>query len=94
MEFMPNSRGGQDIASWIAVLRARVEQAWRLARRIHNDDASKNLAAYATELEAKLHQLEVQADVAKPPAADDAREADPAEANAAARPPSDTERKR
>jgi hypothetical protein len=86
---MPNSRGGQDKASWIASLRARVEQAWRLARRIHNEDASKNLQAYATELEARLLQLEAQADDATPPAreaaADAAREPAPAEADAGAK---------
>ena len=94
---MPNSRRGQDIASWIASLRARVDQAWRLARRVHNDDASRNLQAYATELEAKLHELEAQADTAAPPAPDAATDAPPepapAGADAAATAPADAKRK-
>jgi len=98
---MPNSRRGQDIASWIASLRARVDQAWRLARRVHNDDASRNLQAYATELEAKLHELEAQADSLERPDAADAPDAAtdaphepaPAEADAAALAPADAKRK-
>jgi len=90
---MPTSRGSQDSASWIASLRARVAQAWRLARGISNAEASKNLTAYAQELEADLHQLEAQAAVTQQAAAETARAAEPAEAIAALKPPADPEAK-
>ena len=90
---MPSSRGGQDNASWIAFLRERVAQAWRLARGIHNDEASKRLTAYAQELEANLQKLEAQAAVAKQAASEAAQAAAPEEAVAALKPPPDPEAK-
>jgi len=90
---MPSSRGGQDNASWIASLRARIAQAWRLARGINNAEASKNLMAYAQELEADLQKLEAQAAVTQQAAAETERAAEPAEAIAALKPPGDPEAK-
>jgi stress response protein YsnF len=89
---MPKSRGGQErgsrIALRIASLRSRVQQAWRLARGIHNVEASEKLKTYAEELEANLQKLEAQAAVIKE-TTNEAQQTGPEEAVAALKPPAD-----
>lgn len=88
---MPNSRNGLDLASRIASLRTRLAQAWRLARGIHNVEASKKLEAYAEEMEGDLQKLEAHAAVAKQAAHESAQNAEPEESIAALKPPTDSE---
>jgi peptidoglycan hydrolase CwlO-like protein len=72
-------------------LRARVAQAWRLARGIHNVEASQKLVAYAEELEGDLQKLEAQAAVMKRAASESAQKPEPEGSIAALKPATDRE---